>query len=143
MGRPPLAVGTFGKIDFLVLGAKRVRARASFRDFDGRRRLVTRYGDTRAHAERRLREALRDRSGPADDESTADRRLSSMATAWLAEVDDSDLAPNTRRLYHFAVDAYLLPGMGELRLHGTGVAQPGGGRGPRPAPLTHCQRIAG
>ena len=116
MGRPPLAVGTFGKIDFLVLGAKRVRARASFRDFDGRRRLVTRYGETRAHAERRLREALRDRSGPADDESTADRRLSSMAAAWLAEVDDSDLAPNTRRLYHFAVDAYLLPGMGELRL---------------------------
>jgi hypothetical protein len=40
MGRPPLAVGTFGKIDFLalVLARKRVRARASFRDFDGRRR---------------------------------------------------------------------------------------------------------
>lgn len=53
MGRPPLPVGTFGKIDFLVLGKDRVRARASFRDYDGHRRLVTRYGSSRAHAERR------------------------------------------------------------------------------------------
>jgi hypothetical protein len=66
MGRPPLPVGTFGKIDFLVLGKDRVRARASFRDYDGHRRSVTRYGSSRAHAERRLREALRDR-GTGDD----------------------------------------------------------------------------
>jgi integrase len=116
MPRPPLAVGTFGKIGFLVLGQKRVRARASFRDFDGRRRFVTRYGETRAQAERRLRAALRDRAGPSDDGTGADSRLSSLAGLWLADVDDSDLTVGTKRLYRFAVQNYVLPGLGELRL---------------------------
>ena len=55
MPRPPLTVGTFGAINFLVVGKGRVRAQASFRDFDGRRRSVSRYGRTKAEAERRLR----------------------------------------------------------------------------------------
>jgi hypothetical protein len=54
MPRPPLAVGTFGAINFLVVGKGRVRAQVSFRDFDGRRRSVSRYGRTKAEAERRL-----------------------------------------------------------------------------------------
>ena len=65
MGRPPLPVGTFGQIHFLRLSERRVAARAWFRDLDGRRRLVTRTGHTRAQAERRLREALRDRASDA------------------------------------------------------------------------------
>lgn len=116
MPRPPLAVGTFGKIDFLVVGKKRVRARASFRDFDGRRRFVSRYGESRAQAERRLRAALRDRSGPNDEETSAESRVSSVAATWLADVDGSDLAAGTKRLYRFAVRNYILPGIGELRL---------------------------
>jgi integrase len=116
MARPPLAVGTFGKIDFYVVGKRRVRARVSFRDFDGRRRSVTRYGDSRAQAERRLREALRDRDGSADTTAGADSRLSSLATMWLAEIDDSELAAGTKRLYRFAVTSYVLPALGELRL---------------------------
>jgi integrase len=39
-----------------------------------------------------------------------------MAALWLADVDDSELAAGTKRLYRFAVDAYVLPGLGELRL---------------------------
>src|SRR4051812_18435416 len=111
MPRPPLPVGTFGKIDFFVLQNQRVRARASFRDFDGRRRFVTRYGSSRAQAERRLREALRDRTGPGDDGSDADSRMSYVVALWLADVDDSDLAAGTKRVYHFAVQNYVLPGL--------------------------------
>ncbi|MGY1688436.1 tyrosine recombinase XerC [Geodermatophilus sp. SYSU D00867] len=118
MARPPLAVGTFGKIDFFVVGKKRVRARVSFRDFDGRRRFVTRYGESRPQAERRLREALRDRDGSAETTagSGADSRVSSLATMWLAEIDDSELATGTKRLYRFAVTSHVLPALGELRL---------------------------
>jgi len=116
MARPPLAVGTFGKVDFFVAGKKRVRARVGFRDFDGRRRSVTRYGESRAHAERRLREALRDRDGSAETTTGADSRVSSLATTWLAEIDESELATGTKRLYRFAVTSYVLPGLGELRL---------------------------
>ncbi|SFT82707.1 Site-specific recombinase XerD [Geodermatophilus amargosae] len=116
MARPPLAVGTFGKIDFYVVGTGRIRARVSFRDFDGRRRSVTRYGDSRAQAERRLREALRDRDGSVGATAGADSRVSSLVTMWLGEIDDSELAAGTKRLYRFAVTSYVLPPLGELRL---------------------------
>jgi hypothetical protein len=116
VGRPPVPVGTFGKIDLLVLGSNRVRAGASFRDYDGRRRYVTRFGRTRAEAERRLREALRDRSTGATPPVPADSRVSALAARWLAEVDDSDRAVGTKRLYRFVLDSYVLSGIGELRL---------------------------
>jgi hypothetical protein len=115
MGRPPLPVGTFGKIHVRVLGKGRVEARASFRDFDGRRRLVARYGQSRAGAERRLREALRDRSGTTSPVG-ADTRLAAMAQLWLADVDAGELAIGTKRLYRFAAESYVLPGVGDLRL---------------------------
>jgi hypothetical protein len=116
MPRPPLAVGTFGAINFLVVGKGRVRAQASFRDFDGRRRSVSRYGRTKAEADRRLRAALRDRGNGLDEGASADSRLATVAAAWLAEVDDSDLAVGTKRLYRFAVHNYVIPGVGQLRL---------------------------
>src|SRR3954468_17613713 len=106
MGRPPLPVGTFGQIYFLRLDKQRVGARTYFRDFDGRRRLVTRYGQTRAQAERRLREAVRDRSTSTTPPVPADSRVSAMAALWLADIDDSDLAPSTKRLYRFVNDPH-------------------------------------
>ena len=96
MGRPPLPVGTFGRIHLRVLGKGRVEARASFRDFGGRRRLVARHGQSRAEAERRLREALRDRSGTTTP-GTADSRLAAMAREWLADIDAAELAARTKR----------------------------------------------
>jgi integrase len=109
-------VGTFGQIHFLRLDKHRVGARTYFRDLDGRRRLVTRYGETRAQAERRLREALRDRATGATPPVPVDSRLSVVAAQWLADIDDSDLAPGTKRLYHFVSESYILPRLGELRL---------------------------
>ena len=116
MGRPPLPVGTFGTICFEVLGRSRAQAGASFRDLDGRRRYVVRNGPTRAQAERRLREALRDRGRAEIPPVPVDSRLSAMAALWLADVDDSELAAGTKRLHRFVVNAYVLPGLGELRL---------------------------
>ena len=46
MGRPPLPVGTFGQSPFVKLDKHRVAVRTYFRDLDGHRRLVTRYGQT-------------------------------------------------------------------------------------------------
>ena len=93
-----------------------MQAGASFRDLDDRRRYVARNGPTRAQAERRLREALRDRGSAETPPVPVDSRLSAMAALWLADVDDSELATGTKRLYRFVVNAYVLPGLGELRL---------------------------
>ena len=117
MGRPPLPVGTLGQIHFLRLDKHRVAARTYFRDVDGRRRLVTRYGQTRAQAERRLREALRDRGTGTTAPVPAHSRLRAMAALWVADVDGSDRAPLApERLYRFVTDSYVLPALGELRL---------------------------
>jgi hypothetical protein len=115
MGRPPLPVGTFGQIHFLRLDKHRVAARTYFRDLDGRRRLVTRYGQTRAQAERRLREALRDRSTGATPPVPADSRLSDMAALWPTSTAATG-ASGTKRLYRFVTNSYVLPALGELRL---------------------------
>ena len=61
---------------------------------DSRRQFVSRYGENHAHAERRLRVTLRTPSGPADDGTTSDSRLSSMATHWLADVEDTERSRN-------------------------------------------------
>src|SRR3954447_22327217 len=39
-----------------------------------------------------------------------------MAMLWLADVDAAELAAGTKRLYRFATECYILPGVGDLRL---------------------------
>lgn len=116
MGRPPLPVGTAGKIGFAELNGQ-VRARANFRDYDGRVRPVTRYGSSQAAAERRLKEALRDRRGPTGEgEITTASTFAAVAKLWLAEVDDAGLAETTIETYQRNLDLHALPTLGELRM---------------------------
>src|SRR2546423_873747 len=59
VARPPLPVGTYGKIRFQRTAAGvGWRARTQVRDWDGRTRPVERTGRTRATAETRLKLAL-------------------------------------------------------------------------------------
>jgi integrase len=109
-----MPVGTFGRIDFYTIGPKRVRARAHIRDYDGVRRPVTRYGPTRAVAERRLREALRDRTGPTEGAVTSETKLRELAGVWLAEVKASDLADGSKQLYERDLEMKVLPALGGL-----------------------------
>jgi hypothetical protein len=64
MGRPPLPLGTYGKVLFRQLPSGQVLARVKFRDFDGRVRLVSKTGRTRAGAERALKTELTNRQAP-------------------------------------------------------------------------------
>lgn len=117
MGRPPLPVGTAGKIRFQKLAPRRVRARANYRDHDGEVREITRYGETQAGAERRLKEAIRDRVGPpTDGEITPETRLRDAAKLWQAEVAESGaLTPQSREIYERAL-ARILKALGGLLL---------------------------
>ena len=116
MGRPPLAVGTYGKIT-IYPNADGFRARSYCRDHDGVRREVERWGKTRAQAERLLKLALTDRSGVGTDgDITADTRLRALADRWLADLDAGVRASGTKRMYHLATENYLAPALGALRL---------------------------
>ena len=63
MPRPPLPLGSYGKISSWQEGAGWT-ARATFRDFDGVSRLVKRTGRSKAAAERALRATLPERQAP-------------------------------------------------------------------------------
>lgn len=58
MSRQRLTIGTFRGIGHLVSPNGRVIARARFRDWDGKTRLVQATGDTQKSAERALKATL-------------------------------------------------------------------------------------
>ena len=71
MGRPALALGTFGMLRFYRTG-NGWRVRTLVRDFDGVTRHIERRGRTRNAAEQALKKALRDRThSGAKDKITA------------------------------------------------------------------------
>src|SRR3954454_19296114 len=115
MGRPPLPVGTFGKIGFLLLSSGEVQARARFRDFDGRTRLVSKTGASRAAAERALKTELTVRRAPGGTGALpAGTRVSALADAWLAA--DHGWSTGTERTYRSTVRAQVVPAVGRLYL---------------------------
>lgn len=67
MSRPPLPVGTWGKVKRTEVAPGRWVARARFRDYDGRTRLVEAWGKSGAAAERSLKAALTERATPTSD----------------------------------------------------------------------------
>ncbi|SFF61277.1 hypothetical protein [Blastococcus tunisiensis] len=113
MGRPP-PLGTHRAIRCYQIGSG-YRARTLARDYDGRTRAVERWGKTRAAAERALKLAVRDRARTqADQQLTADTRLSALAEAWYAAL--TDLSPTTMQAYRARLDRQILPGLGQLRI---------------------------
>jgi hypothetical protein len=84
MGRPPTPVGTYGRIGFTRLANGSVRASALYRDFDGIARPGTRYGPSKAAAERALKTARRDRTATAG-QGTPDTRIRDVAKLWQIE----------------------------------------------------------
>lgn len=120
MARRRLEIGRHGQVSYRVLGPKKVRAMVKVRDADGQVRQVTREGSSKQDALNRLQDALEERPGYSGSDLTGESRLAEAATAWLAEVDrmvtDGQRAPNTARLYRSALDAHVLPALGQLRL---------------------------
>ena len=117
MGRPALPLGTHGKIGFTVDDGppRRVRARTYMRDFDGVVRQVTKFGPSKAAAERALKLALRDRVAPGQSDITGETRVDVLANRWLAELP-ADRSPNTRETYTYVIARHIAPAVGALRV---------------------------
>ncbi|RBM19235.1 site-specific integrase [Prauserella sp. PE36] len=117
MGRPPLPLGTWGKIRRYQLGPKTWRAMAKYRDYDGVTRPVERFGETGAKAERRLIEALRDRARMSGHgEITADTMIREVCTLWFDEVKRQGKAASTVDAYDDALRLHVIPSVGGLRV---------------------------
>src|SRR3954454_3578522 len=102
-GRPPLPIGTYGKVTFVDQASGHVQARAKFRDYDGRVRLVSRVGPSRAAAERALKAELTDRQAPAGGAGlTPGTRVRELAQVWLET--PNDWSTGTARTYRSMVN---------------------------------------
>lgn len=117
MARPELAPGTWGRIRREEMGPNRFRARARFRDFDGRTRDVEAWGSTGPAAERALRVKLRDRCAPNDDDITRDMRISRLSELWIDElIAEERVARQTVYTYESSLRTSILPALGNLRI---------------------------
>lgn len=122
MPRPPLPVGTWGAVRVEPAPAG-FRARARFRDYDGKTRDVERTGRTKGAARNALTEALAERSAPAAEEITADTRIEELAALWSEEIRAAGRADATRRRYRETLDNYVLPALGSLRIREVTVSR--------------------
>lgn len=120
-GRPPLPIGTWGKITRTEIAPGLWEARAKYRDFDGRTRRVKRHapGKTGAPAERALLAAMRDRSTPADTDAeiTRDTTLEQLSAVWLTKrTAEEKLTPSTLDRYNDTIRVHIVPKLGGVRV---------------------------
>ncbi|MFA5606918.1 MAG: tyrosine-type recombinase/integrase [Leucobacter sp.] len=126
MSRPRLPIGTFGTIGFQTASNGRVTARARYRDWDGRSRLVQATGGTKRAAEHALKAKLADRTlfQPAGISLSADSPFRDLVTYWLEDLDIEDrLSKTTRQLYERNMRTLVMPAFKDLTLREIGVAR--------------------
>ncbi|MFJ8582635.1 tyrosine-type recombinase/integrase [Micromonospora sp. NPDC093277] len=124
MARPEPPVGTWGKIRTEKLGPNRFRARARFRDYDGKTRDIEATDTTGPAAERALKVKLRDRATPNDDEITRETRISRLAELWVEEITAEErITPQTIHRYQTSLRATILPALGNLRIREASVGR--------------------
>ncbi|GAA4669228.1 tyrosine-type recombinase/integrase [Gordonia humi] len=117
MPRPPLDIGTYGKITRTQLDETTWQAETRYRDHDGTTRKVRARGTTGAKAEAALKKKLVDRNHQAGgDTLTLDSTIGDLCALWLQDVDASGRAQATKDYYRRIVDRTILPGLNEVRL---------------------------
>lgn len=117
MARPPLPIGTFGRIKTNEVRPGVFRARTRFRDFDGVTREVTATGRSSAAAERDLKVKIADRRAPTGDLISPDMRLSQVADIWMSLYRAEQRSETTTaNEYQRIIDNVINPAIGNVRL---------------------------
>jgi hypothetical protein len=84
VGRPPQAVGVYGRIHFVEQPSGETQARTRFRDYGGRIRMVTKVGRSRAAAKRSLKTELTNRQALGGGSAiTGSTRVTALADVWM------------------------------------------------------------
>ena len=96
MPRPPMPLGTYGKIKVNQVAPGRFRARCKYRHYDGKVYQVQRDAGSETAAVNRLKEAIRDWVTPAQAGVRAGQPFREVALGWLAEFErDADRGFNS------------------------------------------------
>lgn len=117
MGRPSLPVGTWGEISYETIAPRKIRARARYRDLDGKTRPLSRCGKTKTQARERLTTALHDRTGYLVASMSRETHMRDAAERWVTELRASDRAVGTVETWERVVRNKVIPNVGDLRLY--------------------------
>lgn len=126
MSRPRLAIGTFGDIGVTRTPGGRYTARARYRDWDGKTRLVEATADSGKAATQTLKQKLTNRAlfQPSSTVLTPDSSFGELVAYWLEDLDLQDhLSRTTRLLYERNMRTLVLPAFESLTLREIGVAR--------------------
>jgi integrase len=128
MARPPIPLGTHGRIRVEHLGPKRFRARAKVRDHDGVVREIERTARSSTAAENLVKEVVRDRGRAGrDGDITAESTVRELGELWLAEIDRSvklnKRSPTTAQQYRYRYERHIRDGIGALRIRELSVSR--------------------
>lgn len=115
MPRPPLPIGSWGKVTRTELGRGRWVAKARVRDIDGVTRLVERAGRTGAEAERNLSAHLVERTAPSVEDLTPESRVTALWEAYEAHLLEEGRAIRTMERYRYA-SGYVIKGLGGYKI---------------------------
>jgi integrase len=108
-GRPRTPIGTHGAINTRREGG-RVVAETRIRDLDGRLRQVRASGPTAAAARTRLMEGIRERpSLPSAGVLRPTSPFADLADLWLVDLEQRDLAGNTKENYRTCLRLHVRP----------------------------------
>lgn len=121
MARPPLILETWGKIRRTTIAGKPT-AVASYRDSDGKTRVMQRSGKTPAEAERNLIAAMKERITPVA-EIARTSRVRQLADLWWEEYAAKNRTQGTIDRYQKVLDLHVLPALGDLRLEEVSVSR--------------------
>ncbi|WP_037164294.1 site-specific integrase [Rhodococcoides fascians] len=125
MPRPPLELGTWGKITRTELKDTNGDptgtwvARTRYRDYDGTTRQVKATGASGAKAETALKVALRDRQRSQGGSGlTGKSTVAELLTLWIATPPPRGTrSPQTLAGYQRCIDKIITPGLAKVRLH--------------------------
>ena len=115
MGRPPLDIGTYGKIRTYEHADGSWKATTLYRGANGETKPVKRHGETKAKAERALKKALTEKQDQRKGLLSPDMKFRDAAPLWLAEVKRLR-AGTTYDTYRRNLAHRVMPAFGGLRL---------------------------
>lgn len=132
MPRPPLELGTWGKItcsEIMDSAGNRTGvwvARTRYRDYDGVTRQVKANGSSSAKAETALKVSIRDRRKPQEGEVlTGKSTVEELLAVWMVTPAPrgKTRSPQTLAGYQRAIDKIILPGLRKVRLNEASTAR--------------------
>lgn len=121
MARPRLELGTWGKITRTESAPGKWRARARFRGFDGKTRLVEAWEASGNKAQRKLEAELRARAQVMGGDLDRETRLHELGRLWLAEAKASNLTRQTLNEYENMLTKYIDPALGQYAIREASV----------------------